>query len=320
MKHDALYPVGNGEKAMIKKYRKFAALVAVFIFLSVSESSALTIVTRFIGGTPPANTSGSGNLTDIVNAAARMWESVYADSVTVTLDYGWASIPDAGNHIALGFNEEGNQEIVGMLLFNNNGATPFYLDPTPELNEEYQQSDEEFQDFGGGLINVARIFRQPTGEAAGYVDLLSVALHEIGHAMGMSVGNYSFALQSTNGIILFSDRLPFAGTMAPLAFNNTGFIPHFDVLQVAYGCLMSGINADERRIPSELDIVANAQISGYTILSLTPSIEAQSSQRQSFTNFWSPVWTRFIDSTQDSASRLKNARTGITPRILIWYH
>ena len=49
MKHDALYPVGNGEKAMIKKYRKFAALVAVFIFLSVSESSALTIVTRFIG-------------------------------------------------------------------------------------------------------------------------------------------------------------------------------------------------------------------------------------------------------------------------------
>jgi hypothetical protein len=320
MNNDALRPVGNREKAMNRNCRKFAVLVAVFIFLSVSESSALTIVTRFIGGTPPANTSGSGNLTDIVNAAACMWESVYADPVTVILDYGWASIPDAGNHIALGFNEEGNQEIVGMLLFNNNGATPFYLDPTPDLNEEYQQSDEEFQDFGGGLINVARIFRQPTGEAAGYVDLLSVALHEIGHAMGMSVGNYSFALQSTGGTILFSDRLPFAGTMAPLASNSTGFIPHFDVLQVAYGCLMSGINADERRLPSELDIVANAQISGYTILSLTPSIESQSFQTQSSTNIWSSIWTRFDGSTQDSTSKLKNARTGFSPRMLIRYH
>jgi hypothetical protein len=33
---------------------------------------------------------------------------------------------------------------------------------------------------------------------------------------------------------------------------------------------MSGINADERRIPSELDIVANAQISGLEIQNLNP--------------------------------------------------
>ncbi|MBN2321306.1 MAG: hypothetical protein JXR49_19660 [Acidobacteria bacterium] len=303
---------------MVKHYKKFTALVAVFIFISVSESSALTIVTRFIGGTPPANTSGSGNLTDIVSAAARMWESVYADPVTVTLDYGWASIPDAGNHIALGFNEQGNQELAGMLLFDNSGATPFYLDPTPNDNEEYQQSEEEYQDFGGGLINVARLFRQPTIVAAGYVDLLSVVLHEIGHSMGMSVGNYSFASQSTDGIILFSDRLPFAGTMAPLASNNTGFIPHFDVVEVAYGCLMSGINADERRIPSELDILANAQISGYTILSLTPSIESQSLQIKAFTDFWAHIWARFDVSSPDPASKTKNTRTGLNPRIIIW--
>lgn len=303
---------------MIKKYRKFAALLAVFIFLSVSESSALTIVTRFIGGTPPANASGSGKLASIVNAAARMWESAYSDPVTITLDYGWASIDDAGNHIALGFNEEGNREIAGMLLFDNSGATPFYLDPTPYSNDEYAESREEHQDFGGGLLNVARIFTQPTGDAAGYVDLLSVVLHEIGHAMGMSIGNHAFAFQSTNGVILFSDRLPFAGTVVPLASNNTGFISHFDVREVAYGSLMSGINADERRMPSELDILANAQISGYTILSLTPAVEFQPVLAEVSGNFWLQVWTRFAGTGEGFTSNTKHARTGLSPRVIFW--
>jgi hypothetical protein len=303
---------------MCKNYRKFLPLAVLFVFISASESPALTIVTRFIGGTPPANTSGSGNLTDIVNAAARMWESVYADPVTVTLDYGWASIPDAGNHIALGFNEQGNQELAGMLLFDNTGRTPFFLDPTPASNEEYRQSDEEFQDFGGGLINVARIFRQPSGDAAGCLDLLSVVLHEIGHAMGMSVGNYAFAAQSAGGFILFSEGLAFGGTAAPLASNNSGFIPHFDAMEVSYGCLMGGINADERRLPSELDILANAQISGYTVLSLEPSIESEPIQTGLFLRFWMPDWTESADSGEGDMLKLSNTRTGLNPRIIIW--
>ena len=288
------------------------------MFLSISEASALTIVTRFIGGTPPLNSSGSGNLAVIVNAAARMWESTYADPVTVTLDYGWASIPDAGNHIAIGFNERGDQELVGLLLFDNSGATPFYLDPTPDINEEYQQSIEEHQDFGGGLINVARIFKRPAGDAAGYVDLFSVVLHEIGHAMGLSVGNHSFASESINGFILLSDRLPFDGTAAPLARNNTGFIPHFDVTQVAYGSLMGGVNADERRIPSELDILVNAQISGYTIRSLVPLIASQPVLAGALADFWASVWAKYFDAEQNVDSKTKKTRTWLSPRVILW--
>ena len=143
-------------------------------------------------------------------------------------------------------------------------------------------------------------------------------MHEIGHAMGMSVGNYSFALQSTEGTILFSDRLPYAGSVAPLACNNTGFIPHFDCTKVAYGSLMSGLNADERRIPSELDIIANAQVSGYTILSLTPSIQYQPVPIAIFPDFGASIWTRFGDYDQDFKSKSDKTRTGLNPLILIW--
>jgi len=64
----------------------------------------------------------------------------------------------------------------------------------------------------------------------------------------------------------------------PLAYNNSGIVPHFDVNEIAYGSVMSGINGDERRLPSELDIVTDAQVSGFTILGLNPQQTSQFDQ------------------------------------------
>jgi len=231
----------------------------------ISVPSTIIINTAFIGGAPPPNTAGGGDLIEIVNAAARMWESAYYAPITITLNFGWAPVGDAGTHTLIEQGGYPNREITGLILFDNSGSVSFYLDPTPDSNEEYKRRTEEYQDLGGGFVNVARIFSSPTGDAIGHVDLLSVALHEMGHAMGMCAANTAFVEAAREGVIRISDDLPFAGTVIPLATNNAGVTSHIDVEKVAYGSVMQGIGGDERRIPSELDILANAEISGFSV-------------------------------------------------------
>jgi hypothetical protein len=246
-----------------------ALLLAAFaFFVQVPDGAAIDIVTHYIGGAPPSNLSGGGNLVGVFNAAARRWQAAYPGDFTIHLYFGWANLGDAGNHT---LHEQGgvpHRELVGTILFDNSGSVSFYLDPTPDLDEEYGHYSEAYQDLGGGELNVARLLTNPRGEAAGHYDLLSAAIHEIGHALGISNSNAAFVEVSRNGRIHIDSALPYSETDVPLSSNYSGVTSHIDPEAVQYGSVMAGLNANERRLPSALDILINARISRFDSVEL----------------------------------------------------
>lgn len=269
--HQCFSNMPTGLLALLKPRSLSASLVGCILALTTaSPAQALTIVRNFIGGNPAPEAFGGGNIVDVFNAAADTWEAAIQDDYTLTLDYAWEARRDRSlaSYSSRGRDREAPfRNIKGLIRFNNDDRYSWFIDPTPWESSEYQTLSTASQDFGQGEINVERRWISPTGDAIGHFDLYNVALHEIGHGLNVLSRNRQFKRETMfdKDIDLTAPR-PFAGSSIPITRQGGGH------LKLSEAVLSGFVAPGQRRMLSEADILASAQVSNFTDINLNPQL------------------------------------------------
>lgn len=236
------------------------------------SASALNIVLNFNANVPGA-VGTAGTARHLITAAANMWEDWIEDSHTLTLTIDWSPIGGStlAQHGLTGQGGSPHRETSGNLQFDS--GRPWFIDATPLDNSEFNMQETIWRDvsasnrtawFNGTALNVFEVGYQGGGGPAGTFDLLSVALHEMGHALGMSAANTATQSQTSDGDYDFSTTLTRGGALA------ARIAPGNNIAHLACNlCLMfPSTGTATRTLPTPTDIFSMASASQWTNIDL----------------------------------------------------
>jgi len=292
---------------------KLAAISAAACLAISSHAHAINIVLTFDDTnslTPDFDSDGS-QLTAIMEAVEDYWEGVILDTQTINVTYRYEDLSanGLGNHDGTAFS--GSVE-TGMTLrfdtaFTNGDPRNWYFDPTPTNNSEFNLQPTLYRDLNasnqvGGGSAWYKGSPQDQFEVAfqgGWigtnqgVDLFTVALHEVGHGLGLTSDNTASVLETLDSDYDLPTSLTDGQT---IAVNTSGTSANQRAHIAPTNALMFPSYQTGRALPTYSDVLSMASVSGWSQIDLQRKYFASGSNFQTAGNW---IGNRAPDSFDD---------------------
>jgi hypothetical protein len=250
-----------------RPFASLAALAAALVALTLAApASALDINLSYDEDKTPSWDPTGERLMMIAHAAADIWESHILDNRSLHFDISWDNL-DSENRLGKyvpAYVEPWDSIDLVFSTERNNAPVNWFIDATPLMNEEFgtlnvqlardltpQHRDESFAGPVPGLMEVGVSTVARFGTAAdGNIDLLSVMMHEMGHALGINFSltddDYDFHPSTIGGLEVG-------------AMEDEGYHLVLDTSLMNHGTATPGF----RTFPSATDILATHDQKGF---------------------------------------------------------
>lgn len=241
-----------------------AATGSTLLLLALAApASALNINVRYSApayASPPAHDPTGENLVAIVQAAADMWARVIDFNRNVTINVIWQELPSSTIAFAN----------TTTLSIHVNSTKSFYFDPTPHDHSEFAMQQTLYRDlpanqqswYNGSVPDVLEVgyhgnaLATTPAEVRNRYDMLSIALHELGHIF--SISSAVGANEASDGDYDFHPDLVGGHTMA--ARTITGDAGH---LRGNVMLLRPTYNTGQRTLIGATDVFAGQSIQSW---------------------------------------------------------
>lgn len=264
-----------------------AAAVVLGAGLAAS-GSALTINLTFNAGSTdqfvdPFGVNRTNELHDVIEAAASIWEDIVETSHTLNINYWWDDLDDSTIGLHNLTAQSGGRETAGNIRFDtlstSGTARRYYFDPTPFDDSEFDMQQTLWRDmsagqqtdfFNGTAQDTFEVGYQGTAFAGSVADarlgfdLLTVALHEIGHALGMSSANDATVAETGDGDYDFSTAFT-GGVALASEVADGGNIAHLDC---GFCLMFPSVSTGLRSGVSTTDALSSASGADWGVLDL----------------------------------------------------
>ena len=265
--------------------------VVALVLCGAAPASAINIVTTYnpagAGAVDPSFDSGATQLDAIFNAVEAYYQDIFEDNGhTVTINFWYTDLADSklGDHDFVSADINNRENVANIKIDTRVGTggalRSYFYDSTPTENEEFNMSQTLWRDIGltnqldwynytnpiPDTFEVGYTGTATGGGAVGKIDMFSLVLHEVGHALGMS--GDSPGTQAETGVDSdydFDPNFVFGAALAADTVDQASdFLGHLDSSNMLMSPSLG--SAGTRKLPSHTDLMAMAAGNSYLTL------------------------------------------------------